>query len=201
MTEKIDRRVKRTRKLLINAFMELIHEKNYGDITIKEITERADVAYVTFFRHYQDKDHFFMMVLEEDIGELKKRIAAIRPHDDPDDDSCTLMFEYVQKKDIFFNNLFNGSGASKIKEQMKAWYVAVLLDTNEEFYTANSIIPFEIAANHIAASCIELIDWWLKHGMQESSKNMGDILRQLIINGTWQIVAQHVEPVSRIESE
>ena len=67
--EKIDRRVRRTYKLLGDALISLILEKGYEDITIKDITERADVAYVTFFRHYKTIDDLLQQRLDEIVGD------------------------------------------------------------------------------------------------------------------------------------
>ena len=39
-----DRRVRRTRKLLHSAFLELVIEKGYDKITIQDILDRADVG-------------------------------------------------------------------------------------------------------------------------------------------------------------
>ena len=50
---KVDPRVKRTRRLLRDALVSLILEKDFASITIKEITGRAEVAYITFFRHFE----------------------------------------------------------------------------------------------------------------------------------------------------
>ena len=50
-----DPRVKRTRKLLQQAFMELIMEKEVASISIQDITERATVNRATFYAHFSDK--------------------------------------------------------------------------------------------------------------------------------------------------
>ena len=50
-----DLRVRRTRKSLQNAFIELTIQKNFGSVTVAEITERAMVNRATFYRHFQDK--------------------------------------------------------------------------------------------------------------------------------------------------
>src|SRR5437879_11312519 len=49
-----DRRVKRTQKALARALIELTLEKGYEAITIRDITDKAEVGYATFFRHYHD---------------------------------------------------------------------------------------------------------------------------------------------------
>jgi AcrR family transcriptional regulator len=46
-----DRRVKRTQSALAKALIALTLEKGYDAVTIRDITERADIGYATFFRH------------------------------------------------------------------------------------------------------------------------------------------------------
>ena len=51
----VDPRVKRTRKLLQQAFMELFQEKGFSTISIQDITDRATVNRATFYAHFPDK--------------------------------------------------------------------------------------------------------------------------------------------------
>lgn len=52
---KLDPRVRRTRKLLKQAFMDLMSEKGFDAMTVQDITERADINRATFYAHYTDK--------------------------------------------------------------------------------------------------------------------------------------------------
>lgn len=52
---RIDPRVKRTRKLLTNAFEQLLAEKDFQSITVNDITDRAEVNRATFYLHFDDK--------------------------------------------------------------------------------------------------------------------------------------------------
>lgn len=54
-TEKVDPRVTRTRKLLLDALKSLMKEKGYEAITVQDITERATVNRATFYAHFTDK--------------------------------------------------------------------------------------------------------------------------------------------------
>ena len=49
-----DRRVRRTRARLEQAMLELLREKDARSITVRELTERADVNRGTFYAHYKD---------------------------------------------------------------------------------------------------------------------------------------------------
>lgn len=50
-----DPRYIRTRQLIMKAFLQLVTEKNYEQITIKDITARATVNRATFYYHFLDK--------------------------------------------------------------------------------------------------------------------------------------------------
>ncbi len=51
----VDLRVRRTRHLLQQAFMELMAEKDFQAITVQDIAERAMVNRATFYDHFVDK--------------------------------------------------------------------------------------------------------------------------------------------------
>ena len=53
--EKEDRRYQRTRQAISDAMWQLIHEKDFSQISVGEIAERANINRVTFYRHYEDK--------------------------------------------------------------------------------------------------------------------------------------------------
>ena len=52
----MDRRQKKTREAIFNAFCELLSKKRYEQITVGEIIERADVGRATFYAHFETKD-------------------------------------------------------------------------------------------------------------------------------------------------
>lgn len=53
--EKLDPRIKRTRALLEQAFLEVVAEKGFQSTSVQDITERAGVNRATFYAHFPDK--------------------------------------------------------------------------------------------------------------------------------------------------
>lgn len=49
-----DRRTRKTKKAIRESLAELMLEKSIKDITIKELSDRADISRVTFYTHYTD---------------------------------------------------------------------------------------------------------------------------------------------------
>lgn len=62
-----DRRVRRTQKLIRKAFLQLIEEKEYEQITVTDIIEKADYNRATFYRHYYDKEDLVNEIIDNQI--------------------------------------------------------------------------------------------------------------------------------------
>jgi AcrR family transcriptional regulator len=53
--EKLDPRVKRTRGLILQAFNDLLSGKNFENISVQDVTDKAQINRATFYAHFQDK--------------------------------------------------------------------------------------------------------------------------------------------------
>src|SRR5258708_6339562 len=60
-----DPRVRRTRKLLQDALMELLAEKSFDAITVQDIAERSTINRATFYAHFVDKYELFGSFIHE----------------------------------------------------------------------------------------------------------------------------------------
>ena len=76
--EKLDPRVKRTRQLLEQAFMEALDEKGFQAVSVQDITDRAGVNRATFYAHFEDKyallDHSVRQAFR---AEIEKRTLDV----------------------------------------------------------------------------------------------------------------------------
>ena len=64
--EKLDPRVKRTRNLILDAFFDLLAEKNFESISVQDVTSKAQVNRATFYAHFPDK----YALLDYSIGHM-----------------------------------------------------------------------------------------------------------------------------------
>ena len=187
MEDKIDRRVKRSRSLLGEALMSLVLEKGYEAVTIRDITERADVAYVTFFRHYKSKDELLAQCLQAGMRDLQTRIEAAARQARATvsaDTEGQLIFEHVQANGPLYRVLMRSQGASQVRQQTLTAIETVFLTSCKPLSAKEKLIPHQIAAHHIAASLLSLIEWWLEHEMPYPVERMGQVYGKLIIHAT-----------------
>jgi AcrR family transcriptional regulator len=118
---KTDPRVARTRKLIIDAFLALLVEKSFEDITIQDIAKRATVNRATFYAHFQDKYALVESTINETFGTfIEARLAtpntSIRQH-------IRLLFLAITDKMIVLQTYHRRSYRSfgqAIESQIKA---------------------------------------------------------------------------------
>ena len=62
--KKTDLRVRRTNKMIIEAFIQLVEEKGYDQITVQDISQRAMINRATFYAHYKDKQDLYDTIFD-----------------------------------------------------------------------------------------------------------------------------------------
>lgn len=165
-----DLRVVKTRASINNAFMTLFFEKDFDTISIKEITEYAQVGRKTFYLHYIDKYDLLDQVLSkklielEQIGEMKNRLGV--------QEGTQLWFKFFEDNRAFFMRLFNISSTSNYKKKL-------LYFIEEEFkkkvptrVATEKGLDYDLYINFISNGIIGLLDIYLNRSddTQEQDK-------------------------------
>ena len=69
--EKLDPRVRRTRSLILQAFYDLLAQKNFESISVQDVTDKAQINRATFYAHFPDKyallDHSISQMFKQEI--------------------------------------------------------------------------------------------------------------------------------------
>jgi AcrR family transcriptional regulator len=76
-----DRRIVRTKRLIRDALTELMEEKGFEGLTVRDLTEKADINRGTFYLHYQDKYDLLEKSEAEILTEIEKITQNIQPKD------------------------------------------------------------------------------------------------------------------------
>ena len=183
---KIDPRVRRTHRLLRDALVSLMLEKDYTAISIKEITNRAEVAYITFFRHFESLDQLLLQVLDEGLADLLLHIETLAQHSETAalETEGRLIFEYIQQRADLFHILLKSQSVARVRKRIIRKIAVIFQMSCLPLARSGNPMTVAILSNHIATSLLALIEWWLDNKMRPPAPQMGKVYKSLIIDST-----------------
>jgi AcrR family transcriptional regulator len=144
-----DLRVRRTQKLLREALIALIEERNFDVITVGEIAERAMVSRAAFYRYYQDKYDMVEKIFEEMVTTVMRDIDPIRrdvinhlkaqptpgawvelfgqvAESQPTPDAWVMIFEHFEQYERLYRALLGKRGSTWFVTKMREYMAEVL---------------------------------------------------------------------------
>ncbi|MGI4831786.1 MAG: TetR/AcrR family transcriptional regulator [Janthinobacterium lividum] len=68
-----DRRVLRSRRMLIDALGKLLKKRDFNELSVQEIVDEADLTRATFYLHYPDKGALLEAMSTERFGEMLRK--------------------------------------------------------------------------------------------------------------------------------
>jgi AcrR family transcriptional regulator len=145
-------RVRRTRKLLREALIELIGERGFDRITIGELTERALVSRAAFYRNYRDKYDLAEQIFDEALATLLDTVPEGRQ------DRWVAFFEHIAAYDRLYGALLGTKAGSWFADKMRTKLGELSGQHIPE--SAGTMTPPILGALFVQA-----ISWWLAHGM------------------------------------
>jgi AcrR family transcriptional regulator len=161
----LDRRVRRTRKLLHDAFISLTVEKGYEKTTIQDILDRADVGRSTFYAHYRDKAALLTTSFDSMHEELQRQLADV-PASTPIDVAlpAALLFEHAYRNQRVYRALCGHQGGAVVQRHLR-WLIGDLLREHlrPEFSGSDTKVPADIAAEFYTSAALGLLVWWIAH--------------------------------------
>lgn len=192
MTE--DKRVRRTQKLLGEALIAEALEKGYKNITIQDVTRRADIGYRTYFRHYTGLDELLVSVAQDRLDQFYEILDLPLPgemSEDPVEFFHRIghtLFQHIQDNQQVFRFLLLDNSLRFVLDPImsRACQKAEILLAN----LPQENIPAGVAANHIISSVFSLMRWWLENDLPHSPQKMGEIFTEMIIKPTWLVMTQ-----------
>ncbi|MBQ3546110.1 MAG: TetR/AcrR family transcriptional regulator [Lachnospiraceae bacterium] len=113
----MDLRIERTRRSIINAFIELRSQKPIEKITIKELAELACINKATFYSHYHDIYDLTEQLENEIINSIVEGIpdtVFLNPKED-----IEVLFEAFLAKKSLTDILFSGSRSYAFAQKME----------------------------------------------------------------------------------
>lgn len=183
-----DARQVRSRNALTGALLELLKERPFEQLTIREITARAGTGYATFFRHYPTKEALLSDVASEEIADLLAKAVPIL-HDTNSYESVLALCGYVAQHRKLWFALLTGGAAGIVREE----FIGQARELARQTTILVDWLPADLGVVHGTGATIDILAWWLAQGEELPPSQIADILNRLVIGP---LVGQHAgQPV------
>lgn len=174
----MDRRQRKTRSAIFEAFISLLSERGYERITVEQIISRADVGRATFYAHFETKEFLLLALCEELFAHVFPEAGEEDTHShifdcDVPDSVFLHLFQHVQKNDNHILDLLSSQNNELFLRCFKANLVRLVRSQQALFESRKAPeLPESYWVDHIASSFVESVRWWIENGMQETPETM-----------------------------
>lgn len=164
-TAALDRRVRRTRTLLHDAFIALVIEKGYEKTTIQDILDRADVGRSTFYVHYRDKEALMMANFDAMRDQLERGLAEIAATGPIDIGlPAGLLYDHAYRNQRVYRAMCGRQGGALVQRHLRRLIGDVLRKhLRPQFERADGGVPADVAAEFYTSAVLGLLAWWIDH--------------------------------------
>lgn len=175
----MDRRQQKTRTAVFNALSNLLAQKNYNQISVQEIIDRANIGRSTFYSHFETKDHLLKEMCTDLFSHIfSDTLDSESTHDfslatgSPNIIITHILYHLRDNQKDIIGILSCESGELFLQFFREYLYelitTRILKDANNELLK----LPQDFLINHISCSFIGMIQWWIKGGLKHSPEEL-----------------------------
>jgi AcrR family transcriptional regulator len=179
---KTDRRILRTRDALGDSLTALMQEKNFDEITVQDVLDRAGVGRSTFYVHYRDKDDLFLSDVEDFLelcstaltrhGASPKRLLPVRE-----------FFTHIRDAREFHAGLVKSGKVNDVWALARGFFARSIEERLKMAGVQIEPVQRSAHAYALAGSFFSLLDWWIDKGMKADPKEMDDLFHRMAWSG------------------
>ena len=157
----MDRRQRKTREAIFNAFIDLLSCKKFNNITVAEIIEKADVGRATFYAHFETKEYLLRDLCAELFGHIMDTTMGQASCDcsSPDDTAFLHLVRHLAQNDRGVLDLLSSENDGLFLDYFRGEVCRLVEAVYGHRLTAD--LPRDYLIQHVAATFVQTVRWWL----------------------------------------
>lgn len=185
MSNENDLRIIKTRRLIRDAFVELLEIKGVNGITISDIADRAMINRSTFYLHYTDKYDLLQQTMEEAMQNILQLVAPEthiidgKLEYDSFIQNISSILKAVERDAMLYKVILNDKEMSGITKKFEN----ALIDKLDICFPDHILISRDLFLEMITSLYMSAIKWWLNNDMKYSPNFMAEQLVKLLVAG------------------
>lgn len=180
----MDRRVRRTRTLIKNAFIELLKEKDLSALTITELTHKADIDRRTFYLHYSCIEDIVVDIEKEAMDALHQLLLSMT------DFNISSFFDglsnIITENIDFFRIVTENDNYHRFIAKCKSLLKSVIKD---QFFSSSTLSEedFDIYCEYVSSGIVGIYCNWL---ISDSAMTLEELTHkaEIAVLDSWNLI-------------
>jgi len=185
--KKADRRVLRTRELLLDAFVALMIERGFEKLTVQHLLDQAGVGRATFYAHFRSKEDLLassIARLETGLRHAWKSTATSRAKPAETLGFALPFFQHIDShRSIYYLNVGRAGHATVEQHLHRRLVDLVREDLLSQRGTRGKSVATEAVVQYVAGAMWSLGIWWIGSRAHLSPEELTALFRKLVFPG------------------
>ena len=181
-----NRSVRNTKKRLYESLMKLVGKKPLNQVTVKELTDDADVNRSTFYFHYRDVDS---MVLEMEDRFLQDFSVALAALENKSHDFIAILVNCLENHIDLCHLLLGSNGDMAFVEKMKAIVAEKCSKIWKDAVPELTDVEASAMDTFLIGGVMSTLQTWILSENRVPAAEITEILNRLIFDGICPVIA------------
>lgn len=179
-----DARTRRTHRALSEALVSLMVAREFADITVGDVLERAGIGRTTFYTHFRNKEDLLLSDTERFIRLLDAHFSAgvgssrrVAP--------LAELAAHVGEYAAFAAALQRSGQEQDVWEIVVGEFALIIARRLGELGVkpAEAELPLAVSSRVYAAAAITLLQWWMDHARPVSAQELDSRFHVMVWRG------------------
>src|SRR6516162_4722783 len=181
---RVQRRVARTKAAIEGAFVQLVLEQGYEQVSVEDIAERADLARATFYAHYPNKEAVLFSVFNKLIEDLMQRIAYQGgPWNEVRRDAITAGYKHVADMPDLYRACLSDARTRQAHLSTLSRYAEQNFCDRLTALGNQPRVPVPVMARAFVGAHVAILEAWLAGELDGDVEELASMALDLLIYG------------------
>lgn len=169
----MDRRQQKTRDTIFKAFSKLIEQKRYGNITVQEIIDEANIGRSTFYAHFATKDELLKALCTDIFNHVfADELMSEKTHDfsggnNDLETKLTHILHHLMDSETNIVGILSSESGELFMRYFKDYLTEIF---SKYLNVIKMKAPADFVLNYLAGSFSETVKWWMDSKMKYTSE-------------------------------
>ncbi len=175
----MDPRAEYTKKIIEDAFLDLLREKSFTQITVTELVKKAGINRTTFYKHYLDVPDLLGKIEDQLLVGLKTLVSERWAATEDPELVAAEVLRLIRDDRERYACLGSHNGDAELNSKLFRMIYEVFYPVLAERHPSLSESKQQMLYFYLSQGSGGILLWWIQNGMREPPEEIADYIMTL----------------------